>query len=236
MTEEFGPTVLLITNDEKLKISLNSTLERHSFNVIEGSSGSEATALCEQHKPDIIILDSQLPDLPGIGVCTILRTKAASKNLPIIMLSDNEGEFDRVKGLDSGVDDYIVKPFQPNELVARIKAIFRRIRPSFNSKSLNYKDLKMDMASYRVTRGIRDIHLGPTEFRILQCLMEFPKRILSREYIMTHVWGYESQVEPRTIDVHINRLRSALKNDNEDLPFIKTIRSAGYCLGGPGTE
>jgi two-component system phosphate regulon response regulator PhoB len=236
MSEELGPSVLLVAADDDLKDALATTLERHTFKVQKASSGDEAIVLSEKNKYDIIVLDSKLPGLPGISVCTILRTKANTKSVPIIMLSEHEGEFDRVKGLDSGIDDYIVKPFQPNELIARIKSIFRRIRPNFSSRALHYKDLKMDMASYRVTRGIRDIHLGPTEFRILQCLMEFPKRVLSREYIMSHVWGYDSQVEPRTIDVHINRLRSALKNDNEDLPFIKTIRSAGYCLGGPGND
>jgi two-component system phosphate regulon response regulator PhoB len=236
MTEESGPNILLVTAEEKLGSSLSTILERHTFKVQKVTNGDNAISACEKARPDIVVLDSDLPGISGIGVCTILRTKANSKNVPIIMLSNREGEFDRVKGLDSGMDDFIVKPFQPNELITRIKAIFRRIRPNFSSRSLLYKDLKMDMASYRVTRDTRDIHLGPTEFRILQCLMEFPKRVLSREYIMSHVWGYNSQVEPRTIDVHINRLRSALKNDNEDLPFIKTIRSAGYCLGGPGND
>jgi two-component system phosphate regulon response regulator PhoB len=178
----------------------------------------------------MIILDWMLPGLSGIEVCTILRTKVKTKNVPIIMLTAKGEEFDRVKGLDSGVDDYIVKPFSPNELVARIKAILRRTRPMFSTKILEHKDIKMDLASYRVTRGAREVHLGPTEFRILQCLMEYPKRILSREQIMASVWGYDSKVEPRTIDVHINRLRNSLQNPGEETSIIKTVRSAGYCL------
>jgi two-component system phosphate regulon response regulator PhoB len=238
MNDNLAPKVLIVDDEEAIRTMLSYNLERHGFNVLQASDGDEALSIINQadKKPDIIILDWMLPGLSGIEVCTILRTKATTRTIPIIMLTAKGEEFDKVKGLESGVDDYIVKPFSPNELVARIKAILRRTRPVFTTKILEYKDLKMDMASYRVSRGNKEIHLGPTEFRILQCLMEYPKRVLSREHIMAQVWGYDSQVEPRTIDVHINRLRTALKADNEELPFIKTIRSAGYCLGGPGND
>lgn len=224
------PLVLVVEDEEAIRVMLTYNLERHGFKVEHASNGDQGINLAQELLPDLIILDWMLPGLSGIEICTILRTKAKTRNIPIIMLTAKGEEFDRIKGLDSGVDDYIVKPFSPNELVARIKAILRRTRPMLATKMLEYKDLKMDLASYRVTRNNRDIHLGPTEFRILQCLMEYPRRVLSREHIMSSVWGYDSQVEQRTIDVHINRLRSALKSPGEDLPIIKTIRSAGYCL------
>ncbi|MFN7038032.1 MAG: phosphate regulon transcriptional regulator PhoB [Alphaproteobacteria bacterium] len=235
-TVPLTPLVLIVDDEEPIRTMLAYSLERHGFTTKQAVNGDEALKMVKEIKPDIIILDWMLPGLSGIEVCTILRTKHETKNIPIIMLTAKGEEFDKVKGLDSGVDDYIVKPFSPNELVARIKAIFRRTRPMFTTKILEYKGLKIDLASYKVTRNGKEVHLGPTEFKILQCLMEYPKRILSREYIMSYVWGYDSQVETRTIDVHINRLRSALKDPNEDLHFIKTIRSAGYSLDGPGND
>lgn len=231
-----APLILIVDDEEPIRTMLSYNLERHGFTTKQAANGDEALKLVKEITPDIIILDWMLPGLSGIEVCTILRTKHQTKNIPIIMLTAKGEEFDKVKGLDSGVDDYIVKPFSPNELVARIKAILRRTRPSLITQILEYKGLKMDMSSYRVSNEGHEVHLGPTEFKILQCLMEYPKRILSREHIMAYVWGYDSQVEARTIDVHINRLRSALKIQDEKASFIKTIRSAGYSLDGPGTD
>jgi two-component system phosphate regulon response regulator PhoB len=230
MSDNLTPSILIVEDEEPLRVMLTYNLERHGFQVHQAEDGNQGLKMAQELLPDMVILDWMLPGLSGIEVCTILRTKLKTKNIPIIMLTAKGEEFDRIKGLESGVDDYIVKPFSHNELIARIKNILRRTRPMFATKTLEYQDIKLDLASYRVTRGNREIHLGPTEFRILQSLMDAPKRILSREQIMSNVWGYDSKVEPRTIDVHINRLRNALKNPGEDLPIIKTVRSAGYCL------
>ena len=152
------------------------------------------------------------------------------------MIASANEQLEEVKGLDNSFDDYLIKPFAQSDLINKVKSILGKMRPTLLSKTMEYKDLKIDLASFRVIRGNREIHLGPTEFKILQCLMDAPKKIFSREFLMTYVWGPENNVEIRTIDVHINRLRTALKNPNEDLPFIKTVRSAGYCLSLPGVD
>jgi two-component system, OmpR family, phosphate regulon response regulator PhoB len=232
MSENFVPSVLLVEPDESLLTILSYNLERYGFIVNTAKDADAAVKMAERIQPDIAIIDQDISgSLSGIEICTIIRTKAATKNTPLILITSDSNNLDAIKGIENGINDYIIKPFAPSELVARIKTIFRKTRPISSSKVLIYKDLQMNIGSYKVTRGSRNIHLGPTEFKILQCLMELPTKILSREHIMNHVWGYNSQVEPRTIDVHINRLRMALKNDNDDLPLIRTIRSAGYCLG-----
>lgn len=226
------PTILIVEDEEAILTMLRYNLERRGFTVHSTTDGEEAIYLVKEVRPDIILLDWMLPGLSGIEICSRLRSNDDTKSIPIIMLTAKGEENDRVHGLDSGADDYIIKPFSPNELVARIHAVFRRIRPVFTEKTLEFDTVKMDLAAFRVTRNGQEIHLGPTEFRILQCLMEYPSRIFSREQIMSQVWGYDTYVEPRTVDVHINRLRNALKT-TEDQPFIQTIRSVGYCLKRP---
>jgi two-component system phosphate regulon response regulator PhoB len=217
---------------------MSNILERNGFTVLTVNTGDEALKMLdnmsEYKKPNIIIINYNLPGLSGIEVCTILRTKKLIKPIPIILIATENTKLDEVKGLENAFDEYLIKPFIQSELISKVKAILGRTRPTLLSKTVEYKDLKIDLASFRVMRGSRDIHLGPTEFKILQCLMESPKKIFSREYLMNYVWGQNNNVEIRTIDVHINRLRTALKNSNEDLPFIKTVRSAGYCLSLPG--
>jgi two-component system, OmpR family, phosphate regulon response regulator PhoB len=225
--------VLITTSDAKLMKRLSHDLTINDFFIATASSGDEAIKIASKESFDLIILDSFLSDISGIGVCTIVRTKKINKSTPIIMLADEEGDFYKIKGIETGIDDYLIKPIASAEIILHARNIMKKIKPDFKVFSLEYKDLKIDMASYKVTRGVRDIRLGPTEFKILQCLMQFPKRILSREYIMSHVWGKKDRIEPRTVDVHINRLRSALKTNQDDLSVIRTIRSSGYCLGTP---
>lgn len=231
MAENILPTVLIVEDEEAIVVMLRYNLERNGYTVYSTSEGDEAIDMAKEFKPDIILLDWMLLGISGIEICTRLRANEDTRGIPVIMLTAKGEESDRIKGLDSGADDYIVKPFSPTELIARMRAIFRRMRPAFSEKMLTYGDVKMDLSSFRVTRNGKDIHLGPTEFRILQCLLEYPKRILSRDTILTQVWGYDTDVELRTVDVHINRLRAALRSgDKTDAPFIWTVRSVGYCL------
>jgi two-component system phosphate regulon response regulator PhoB len=240
MTENINqqPTVLIVEPNNDLYNLMSQNLQQHGFKIERAVNGRDALdSFKKDHlKPNLLIIESNLPDLSGVALSTIFRTKPDTKTTPIVMLTEKTKNMETIKGLDTGIDDYIIKPFTLNEFIASIKSLFRKTRTVTNNKVIEYKDIKMDTSSFRVSRGGREIHLGPTEFRILQCLMEYPKRILSRDHIIKHVWGYGSNVDPRTIDVHINRLRAALKNNKDDVTFIKTIRSAGYCLGGPGKE
>ena len=231
MPENISPTVLIVEDEEAIVLMLRYNLERQGYTVFSTSDGDEAMSIALEVKPDIILLDWMLPGSTGIAICTRIRNHEDTRAIPIIMLTAKGEEADRIKGLDSGADDYIVKPFSPNELISRMRAIFRRMRPAFSERTLSYSDVKMDLSTFKVTRGGQVIHLGPTEFRILQCLLEHPKRILSRETLLAQVWGHDTDIEIRTVDVHINRLRTALRTgDKGDSPFIWTVRSAGYCL------
>jgi two-component system phosphate regulon response regulator PhoB len=233
MTKLLPTSVLIATAENDLMNELSNNFISNNFNVTKASSGDESIQFATHKEYDIIILDSSLPDISGIGVCTVLRTKKCNKSTPIIMMTEEEGEFNLVKGAESGIDDYVVKPTSISDLISRVRNLTKRAKPSLGNSCLQYQDLKIDIASYRVTRGGKEIHLGPTEFKMLRCLMEFPKRILSREYLINSVWGKVDNIEPRTIDVHINRLRTALKKHTEDYSLIKTIRASGYCLGTP---
>ncbi|MEX2200984.1 MAG: winged helix-turn-helix domain-containing protein, partial [Dongiaceae bacterium] len=173
--------------------------------------------------------DWMLPLLSGIEVCRQLRRLPETRSVPIIMLTARGEEGDKLRGLDSGADDYVTKPFSPSELIARVRAVIRRARPSLETETLSYEDLVMDLAAHRVKRNGRDVHLGPTEFRLLRHLLEHQGRVFSREQLLDQVWGQDVYVEPRTVDVHIRRLRKAL-NIDEEADLIRTVRSAGYAL------
>ncbi|MFV9875620.1 MAG: response regulator [Rickettsiales endosymbiont of Dermacentor nuttalli] len=234
--EERAPFILVVDDEEAIRTMLHYTFTKQGFEVSTAQNGDEALAIVKktEKQPDLIILDWMLPGLSGIDVCTILRTKPNTKNIPIIMLTAKGEEFDKIKGWESGIDDYIVKPFSPSDLVGRVRARLRgRNRAAFVRQVLQYKDLKLDTASRRVTKGNNTFKLGPTESKVLECLMKAPTRVLTRKDIMYDVWGGDEQVAPRTIDVYINRLRAAL-NSNEKEDCIQTIRVAGYCVGGPG--
>ena len=183
----------------------------------------------QEFQPDIVILDWMLPKVSGIEVCRRIRQNPDTRNLPIIMLTARSEESDRIRGLDTGADDYLTKPFSTAELVARVKAVLRRIRPALVEDVVEYGDLKVDRTGHRVWRGEQEIHVGPTEFRLLDHLIQHPGRVFSREQLLNAVWGSDVFVEIRTVDVHVGRLRKALTKFDHDDP-IRTVRAAGYAL------
>lgn len=224
------PSVLVVEDDEAIVTLLTYTLEKADYNVRVTKDGDEALMMVEEHKPDLVLLDWMLPGKTGIQICNQLRNNPNTKKIPIIMISARGEEGDRIEGLDRGADDYLVKPFSPKELLSRIQAVFRRIRPAFVEQVLQYGCIVMDTATKRVTYNGAERHLGPIEYKLLQSLLEYPRRVLSREQLIRRVWGCELYVEPRTVDVHINRLRKALGMDKGSNTIIKTIRSSGYCV------
>lgn len=227
------PKVLLVEDDVNLTELLTYNLEREGFDVARAGDGEEALVMAAEEHPDIVILDWMIPHLSGIEVCRRLRRQPETANLPILMLTARTEEGDRVRGLETGADDYITKPFSPRELTARIKAVLRRLRPALSGAALTYGGVEMDTAAHKVTRDGAPVQLGPTEFRLLRYFMEHPGRVFSREQLLDAVWGHDVYVELRTVDVHIRRLRKALNGD--DLPdLIRTVRSAGYALDAEG--
>lgn len=224
------PSILVVEDEEAIATLLKYNLEREGFRVALAKDGEEALIALKEHKPDVVVLDWMLPQLSGIEVCRQMRRNADTKNIPVIMLSARGEEDDRIRGLDCGADDYVVKPFSPSELIARIRAVLRRIRPALSEKVVTFADIKMDLAAHRVTRAGKEIHLGPTEFRLLRYFMEHPGRVFSREQLLDAVWGHDIYVELRTVDVHIRRLRKALSFDDTMPDLIRTVRSAGYAL------
>jgi two-component system phosphate regulon response regulator PhoB len=224
-------TSILIVEDEAAIVTmLRYNLEREGFRVYSTGDGEEAITMVKEYKPDIIVLDWMLPSMTGIEVCKHLRWNNETKNIPIIMLSARGEEGDRIRGLDVGADDYMVKPFSPGELISRIRAVFRRIRPSLTEQKLEFAGIIMDISTHKVSRDGTEVHLSPTEFGLLRYLMEHPGRVFSREQLLDAVWGHDIYVELRTVDVHIRRLRKALNYDNKQPDLIRTVRSAGYAL------
>ncbi|MBC8159268.1 MAG: phosphate regulon transcriptional regulator PhoB [Rhodospirillales bacterium] len=219
--------ILIVEDEAALVTMLRYNLEQDGYHVEEAGDGEEALLKIDESKPDLILLDWMLPRLSGLEVCRRIRRKPETQDLPVIMLTARGEESDRVRGLDTGADDYVTKPFSPKELLARIRSLLRRANPSDTHETLSGGDIVMDLAAHKVTRTGRDIKLGPTEFRLLRFFMENAGRVLSRERLLDEVWGREIFVEERTVDVHIRRLRKALNKDGEDDP-IRTVRSAGY--------
>jgi two-component system phosphate regulon response regulator PhoB len=223
------PRVLIVEDEAPLVTMLRYNLEREGFDVAEAADGEEALARIAERKPDVVLLDWMLPLVSGIEVCRRLRRSPATRSLPVIMLTARGEEGDRVRGLDSGADDYVVKPFGIGELLARLRAVIRRAEPGAREERLSFGDVEMDLAGHRVSRAGQPIHLGPTEFRLLRHLMRHPGRVYSREQLLDAVWGHDVYVELRTVDVHIRRLRKALNSGG--LPdIVRTVRSAGYAL------
>ena len=223
------PYVLVVDDEADLLTLVRYNLERDGFEVGEAVDGEEAMMTIAERRPDLVLLDWMLPRLSGIEVCRRIRRSAQTQNLPIIMLSARGEENDRVRGLDYGADDYIVKPFSPGELVARVRAVLRRLRPAFEAEIIQFGDVTMDLAEYRVTRGGDAVRLAPTEFRLLRHFMEHPGRVFSREQLLDAVWGREIYLEPRTVDVHVRRLRRTL-NAGGRHDIIRTVRAAGYAM------
>lgn len=221
--------VLVVEDEEALSAALKYNLEKEGYSVSLATDGEEALILAEERKPDLILLDWMLPKAPGIEVCRRLRARQETRNTPIVMLTARTDEADRIRGLDTGADDYITKPVAMVELLARLRAVMRRIRPALAEDKMRFGDIIVDRVAHRVKRGTRDVHLGPTEFKLLDHLIQHPGRVFSREQLLDAVWGSDVYVEVRTVDVHIGRLRKALVQGEESNP-IRTVRSAGYSL------
>ncbi len=227
------PHVLVVEDEDALATLLQYNLEKEGYQVTVAGDGEEALILAEEDTPDLVLVDWMLPKVSGIEVCRRLRGRQETANVPIIMLTARGEETDRVRGLDTGADDYIVKPFSMTELFARIRAVLRRIRPGLAEDVVRQGDIAMDRVAHRVKRADREIHLGPTEFRLLDYLMQHPGRVFSREQLLDAVWGSDVYVEARTVDVHVGRLRKAL-NKKEERDPIRTVRSAGYSFDPSG--
>jgi two-component system phosphate regulon response regulator PhoB len=223
-------SVLIVEDEVAIVTLLRYNLEREGFRVYSTGDGEEAVTMVKEYKPDVIVLDWMLPSLSGVEICKQLRWNPETKSIPIIMLSARGEEGDRIRGLDSGADDYLTKPFSPAELIARIRAIFRRFRPALSEKILSFAGIKMDVAGHKVTRNDVEVHLSPTEFSLLRYLLEHPGRVFSREQLLDSVWGHDIYVELRTVDVHVRRLRKGLDYDGKQPDLIRTVRSAGYAL------
>jgi len=224
-----GARMLLVEDDRVLADLLVWHFEREGFAVRHTADGDEALLLAEEFAPDIVLLDWMIEGVSGIEVCRRLRRSPGTANVPIIMLTARGEEGDRVRGLETGADDYLTKPFSPRELIARVAAVLRRVRPALAGETLRYADLEMDVVAHKVRRGGKAVPLGPTEFRLLRHFLEHPGRVFSRERLLDAVWAHDPDIELRTVDVHVRRLRKAL-NEGERSDLIRTVRSAGYAL------
>ncbi|MCA3382710.1 MAG: phosphate regulon transcriptional regulator PhoB [Roseomonas sp.] len=233
MAENYGslakPTVLIVEDEAPLLTLLRYNLEKQGFRVDEAADGQEALLRVAEARPDVMLLDWMLPSLSGIEVCRQLRRRTETRDLPIIMVTARTEDQDAVRALDIGADDYIAKPFAIEHVIARIRALLRRSGRVASKGSLAYADLAMDQDAHRVTRAGRPLHLGPTEYRLLEFFLQHPGRVFAREQLLDAVWGRDIHVEPRTVDVHIRRLRKAINQGNE-IDLIRTVRSAGYAL------
>ena len=227
------PYIIVAEDEDALSTLLTYNLEKEGYEVGMAIDGDEALMMISERMPDLLVCDWMMPKVSGIEVCRRLRSQGTTRNLPIVMLTARSEESDRIRGLDTGADDYVVKPFSMIELVARIRAVLRRIRPGLSEDRVTFGELSVDRLSHRVQRSGRDIHLGPTEYKLLDYLMQHPRRVFSREQLLDAVWGNDVYVEARTVDVHIGRLRKAL-NDGDAFDPIRTVRSAGYSLDVQG--
>lgn len=224
-----APEILIVEDDEKLLELLTWLMSRQGFAIRATDDGEEALRLAQRSTPDVVLLDWMVKSLPGIDVCRRLRRMKDTAGVPIIMLTARSEEADRIRAFDTGADDYVMKPFSSRELVARVQAVLRRVRPALASFSLSYADLRMDVDNFKVWRANKLVALGPTEFRLLRHFMEHPGRVFSRERLLDAVWGRDTEIEPRTVDVHIRRLRKAL-NEGQEQDLFRTVRSGGYAL------
>lgn len=224
------PSVLIVEDEPAQREVLAYNLEAEGFRVATAENGDDALVVFDEAAPDIVVLDWMLPGVSGIEICRRWKSSPKSRSVPIIMLSARSEEVDRVRGLETGADDYVIKPYSIVELMARVRSQLRRVRPSTVGIRLEYDDIVLDAETHRVTRGGDEVRLGPTEFRLLSTFMEKPGRVWSRDQLLDRVWGRDIYVDTRTVDVHIGRLRKALgRHGGGDL--IRTVRGAGYALG-----
>jgi two-component system, OmpR family, phosphate regulon response regulator PhoB len=221
--------ILVVEDEPAMAELLSYNLESEGFDVVSAMDGEEAMLVVEEQKPDMLLLDWMIPKISGIEICRRVRRDPVFRNLPVIIITARGEEADRIRGLDVGADDYVSKPFSPAELMARIRAVLRRNNPEASGETLKIADIVLDLVAYKVSRSGRELHLGPTEFKLLRFFMERPGRVLSRDQLLDGVWGQNVYVEDRTVDVHIRRLRKAL-NGVGDIDLIRTVRAVGYCL------
>ncbi|MTE00661.1 phosphate regulon transcriptional regulatory protein PhoB [Paracoccus sp. YIM 132242] len=225
-----SPCVLVVEDEGAQREVLQYNLEAEGFAVVVADNGEDALLLVQEEQPDLMVLDWMLPKVSGIEVCRQVKADPATRSIPIIMLSARSEETDRVRGLETGADDYVVKPYSVVELMARLRTQLRRTRPASMGERLSYGDIILDAAEHRVFRAGQALHLGPTEFRLLSTLMEKPGRVWTREQLLDRVWGRDIYVDTRTIDVHVGRLRKALMQNGGTNP-VRTVRGTGYSLG-----
>lgn len=225
------PSVLVVEDEAPQREILVYNLEAEGFLVLQATSGDAALDMAREDLPDLILLDWMLPEVSGIEVCRRLKSASETRAIPVIMISARSEEADRVRGLETGADDYVVKPYSVVELMARIRTQLRRVRPASVGERLEFDDVTLDTAAHRVFRDGNELHLGPTEFRLLTTFMERPGRVWSRDQLLDRVWGRDIYVDSRTVDVHVGRLRKALRNATGVDDPIRTVRGAGYALG-----
>ena len=225
--------LLLVEDDRSLAELVKYHFDREGFVVTSTPAGDEALILVDEVKPDLVILDWMIEGISGIEVCRRLRRNPATQNLPILMLTARGDEDDRVRGLETGADDFVTKPFSPKELVARANALLRRARPDLSANKLSYHGIEMDVVAHRVRRDGKPVAVGPTEYRLLRHFLENPQRVFSREQLLEAVWPHSDEIELRTVDVHIRRLRNALARESQ-VDLLRTVRSEGYSLDADG--
>ncbi|MGB3553384.1 MAG: phosphate regulon transcriptional regulator PhoB [Jannaschia sp.] len=225
------PAVLVVEDEAPQREVLVYNLEAEGYVVQQATTGDAALDLAREDAPDLILLDWMLPEVSGIEVCRRLKSRPETRNIPVIMISARSEEVDRVRGLETGADDYVVKPYSVVELMARVRTQLRRVRPASVGEVLEFDDISMNTEEHRVFRAGAELHLGPTEFRLLTTFMERPGRVWSRDQLLDRVWGRDIYVDSRTVDVHVGRLRKALRSANGVADPIRTVRGAGYALG-----
>jgi two-component system, OmpR family, phosphate regulon response regulator PhoB len=230
MARSSQPLVLIVEDEPAQREVLNYNLQSEGYRIALAVNGEEALMLVDEELPDIIVLDWMLPAVSGIEVCRQLKTRPETRAIPIIMISAKSEEVDRVRGLETGADDYMVKPYSVSELLARVRTQLRRVRPATMGQVLMFEDITLDGETHRVSRGVAQLKLGPTEFRLLSTFMEKPGRVWSREQLLDRVWGRDIYVDTRTVDVHVGRLRKVLTQNGEKDP-LRTVRGSGYALG-----
>lgn len=224
-----SPLVLVVEDEAAIATLLRYNLEKQGFRVDEASDGQEALTRISEQRPDLVLLDWMLPTLSGIEVCRQIRRRRETRELPVIMVTARSEDQDAVRALNTGADDYVSKPFSVDALMARIRALLRRATGVSEKGTLGFHDITMDLEVHRVSRNGRNVHLGPTEFRLLEFFLRHPRRVFSREELLDAVWGKDIHVEPRTVDVHIRRLRKSINGESE-LDIVRTVRAAGYAL------
>lgn len=222
-------TVLIVEDEKSISTLLKYNLEKEGYTIIISQNGEDGIEQVKKNLPDLVILDWMLPDLSGIAVCDLIKREPRLKSIPVIMLTAKSEETDKIRGFETGADDYVTKPFSTKELVLRVQALLKRAKPSLIEDIVIFKDLKIDRLSRRVYRGDNQIKLGPTEYNLLNFFIKNPSRVYSREQLLNQVWGNAIYVETRTVDVHIRRLRKAINLEGK-VDLIRTVRSAGYAL------